>query len=310
MRAVAYLALLLPAGAFVPSAHQTAVVTRREVTTQRGNVQSRLRCRAVSLSVSTDLLGVFLEARAAVARAEEAARAATAARLTEEARAMQQAQVVVLLASVSEMEAGELRLADHARLVEEAQAGEARAAEALTEARAEEVQAAEGARVAEAARVAEGARVAAEARVVEAARVAEEARVAEAARVAEKARVAEEARVAEAARVAKEARAAKVARVAAAALERQKLSDASELRQKRRGAPRHRQSAAWIVPQLAALQAAWDPRLPRLPVWSAPRTPEELPRPYPAQWSPRSARSAYLSTRCRLTVAVRLRQRT
>ena len=111
------LPLLLPAAAaFVPTAFRAAAVTRRDPA-----------CRATSLPVCSEsracgAAGVLDLARAVVARAEEEARVATAAREAEESRAMEQAQAVLLLASLSEMEAGEATLAEHARLVEAAQA--------------------------------------------------------------------------------------------------------------------------------------------------------------------------------------------
>ena len=116
MRLATLLPLLLPAAAaFVPTAFRAAAVTRREA------------CRATSLPVCSEAracgaAGVLDLARAVVARAEEEARVATAAREAEESRAMEQAQAVLLLASLSEMEAGEATLAEHARLVEAAQA--------------------------------------------------------------------------------------------------------------------------------------------------------------------------------------------
>ena len=113
LRLATLLPLLLPAAAFVPTALRAAVVTRRDPA-----------CRALvsSESRSCGAAGVLDEARAVVAAAEAAARAATAARQAEETRAMEQAQAVLLLASLSEMEAGEATLAEHARLVAAAQA--------------------------------------------------------------------------------------------------------------------------------------------------------------------------------------------
>jgi hypothetical protein len=115
LRLATLLPLLLPAAAFVPTALRAAVVTRRDPA-----------CRATSLPVASEpqacgAAGVLDEARAVVARAEEEARAATAARELEETKAVEQAQAVLLLASVSEMEAGEAILEGHARLVEAAQ---------------------------------------------------------------------------------------------------------------------------------------------------------------------------------------------
>ena len=117
MRLATLLPLLLPAAAaFVPAAFRAAAVTRRDPA-----------CRATSLPVCSEsracgAAGVLDLARAVVARAEEEARVATAAREAEESRAMEQAQAVLLLASLSEMEAGEVTLAEHARLVAAAQA--------------------------------------------------------------------------------------------------------------------------------------------------------------------------------------------